>query len=133
MKKFFSAVLAVSAAGLLCSCGNNVKLDGKWEITAISGETVEATETAPYLEFNTATNEVHGHTSCNLMNGSYTLDKKKLTFGNMATTMMAGPDMELEREILDAINKSASVKPVSGERLQIFDANGNLLMELQKK
>ena len=67
------------------------------------------------------------------MNGSFSQDGKKLTFGNMATTMMAGPDMDLEREVLDAINKASSVKSVAGNKLQISDADGTLLMELQKK
>lgn len=133
MKGIISAALAVSAAMLLSSCAGNINLNGKWEIITLGGETVEATETDPYLEFNTETNEVHGHTGCNIMNGSFSQDGKKLTFGNMATTMMAGPDMALEREVLDAINKTASAKSVSGNRLQVFDANGNLLMELQKK
>ena len=67
------------------------------------------------------------------MNGSYSQDGKKLSFGNMATTMMAGPDMDLEREVLDAINKTASIKDMAGNKVQVFDANGNLIMELQKK
>ncbi|MBO8483222.1 MAG: META domain-containing protein [Bacteroidetes bacterium] len=133
MKKFISAVLAVSAAALFYSCSGNINLDGKWEIVSLGGEAVEATETDPYLEFNTETHEVHGHTGCNIMNGSFSQDGKKLTFGNMATTMMAGPDMDLEREVLDAINKASSVKSAAGNKLQISDADGTLLMELQKK
>ena len=51
----------------------------------------------------------------------------------MGTTMKAGPEMDLEREVLDAINKAASVKDTSGDKVQVFDANGNLIMELRKK
>lgn len=133
MKKITSAALAVSAAVLLTSCAGSVDLGGKWGIVSLDGETVKATETEPFLEFNTENNEVHGHTGCNIMNGTYSLDSKKLTFGNMATTMMAGPDMELERDVLDAINRTASVRKSGSDRLQVFDEEGNLLMELQKQ
>ncbi|MBO8471517.1 MAG: META domain-containing protein [Bacteroidetes bacterium] len=124
---------AVTAAILLGSCATGVNLSGKWEIVSLNGETVNAIETKPFLEFDTEKSEVHGNTGCNLMNGSYSQDGKKLSFGNMATTMMAGPDMDLEREVLDAINKTASIKDMAGNKVQVFDANGNLIMELQKK
>ena len=128
-----SILTAAAAVVLLASCGAGINLSGKWEIVKLNGEEVQATETKPFLEFNTEKSEVHGNTSCNIMNGSYTQDGKKLSFGNMATTMMAGPDMDLEREVLDAINKAASVKDTSGDKVQVFDANGNLIMELRKK
>lgn len=118
---------------LFSSCAGNVDLNGKWEIVSVGGETVEATETNPYLEFNTADGKVHGHTGCNLMNGKFTLDGKKLSFSDMATTMMAGPDMDLERSVLDAINSTASVKKASKDMVEVFDADGNQLMELRKK
>ena len=46
---------------------------------------------------------------------------------------MAGPDMELEGAVLDAINKTASVKNGSEGKILALDAEGNVLMELQKK
>lgn len=133
MKKFIATVFAASAALFMISCSGNVDLNGKWEIVTLNGEQVKAIETAPFLEFDTTEGKVHGNTSCNIMNGSYTQEGKKLSFGNMATTMMAGPDMDLEREVLDAINKTASIKDINGDRIQILDANGNIIMELQKK
>ena len=47
--------------------------------------------------------------------------------------MMAGPDMDLERSVLDAINSTASVKKASKDMVEVFDADGNQLMELRKK
>ncbi len=133
MKKIITAVIAASAALFMASCGGSIDLNGKWEITTLNGEQVKAVETTPFIEFNTAEGKVHGHTSCNIMNGSYTQDGKKLTFSKMATTMMAGPDMELEGAVLDAINKTASVKNGSEGKILALDAEGNVLMELQKK
>lgn len=133
MKRIISAAFAALALVFMTSCGSNLDLNGKWEIVTINGEPVKAIETSPFIEFDADKGEVHGNTSCNLMNGSYTQDGKKLTFGNMATTMMAGPDMDLERQVLDAINKTASIKDINGDKIQVLDANGNIIMELQKK
>ncbi len=132
MKKFIWTAFAASAM-LFSSCAGQSDLNGKWEIVTLGGEKVEATETNPYLEFNPAEGKVHGHTGCNLMNGTFSQDGKKLSFGNMATTMMAGPDMALESSVLDAINRTASVKKASDGKLELLDANGNPLMEIQKK
>ena len=133
MKKIITAVFAATSVLALASCGSNINLEGKWEIATLNGEQVKAIETNPFIEFNTEEGKVHGNTGCNIMNGSYTQEGSKLTFGNMATTMMAGPDMELEREVLDAIGKTASVKPGSEGTLRVFDAEGNQIMDLKKK
>ena len=67
------------------------------------------------------------------MNGSYVLDGKELTFGNMATTMMAGPEenMKAESAVLGAMRNVVSVK-ADGENLLLLDAEKNVLMELGK-
>ena len=67
------------------------------------------------------------------MNGSYTMDKKDFAFGNMATTMMAGPEenMKAERSVLDAMGKVARIK-ADGEKLLFLDEGKNVVMELGK-
>lgn len=116
----------------ISSCGTP-ELEGEWNIVSIDGNTVTAKETAPFIIFDTTEGRVHGNTSCNLMNGSFTQDGKKLSFGNMATTMMAGPDMDLERKVLDAVGRTATVKNGKEGTLLIYDADGKEVMVLQKK
>lgn len=126
-------ILAAASMAMLSACCGKTDLSGKWEIETLNGKEVTATETDPFIEFDTTEGRVHGFTGCNIMNGSFTQDGNKLTFGNMATTMMAGPDMDLEREVLDAINATASVKKASDGKLNVYDAEGNLLMVLDKE
>lgn len=125
-----SAVVTVLVAA---GCCGKTDLEGKWNITVLNGEVVAAVETDPFIEFDTESGKIHGHTGCNIMNGSFTVDGRKLTFDNVATTMMAGPDMELENGVLDAINATAGVKALDASKVQLIDAEGNVLMELERQ
>lgn len=127
--------LSIALAGIgLAACSTPVDLNGAWNIVEVNGEQITAVEEAPFIEFDTENQRVHGNTGVNIMNGSYTLDGEKLSLGKMATTMMAGPmeAMETERIILQTIEKSAKIK-ASGEDLQILDADGTVIMLLKKK
>lgn len=133
MKKTLIALfMALSMVFMSSCCNNNVAVDGKWNIVSINGEAVTALENTPFIEFDTENGKVHGHTSCNIMNGTFTIKGDKLTFGDMATTMMAGPDMPVETAVLDAVKATASVKKSADEKLQILDKDGNVLMTLAK-
>lgn len=133
MKKLMKLVGIALVSLAVASCNTSVDLSGKWEIAEVNGQTIEASEHTPFMEFDVDNSRVHGHTGVNIMNGSYTLDGNKLSLGKMATTMMAGPmeDMELERTILDTIEKSAKVK-AADNTLQILDADGKVIMVLKK-
>ena len=67
------------------------------------------------------------------MNGAYTMDGNKLTFGNMATTMMAGPEqnMKTEAAVLESLRNVNKVKGNS-ESLKFLDSEGKVVMELGK-
>ncbi|MDY7115532.1 META domain-containing protein [Halomonas sp. SSL-5] len=66
-----------------------------------------------------------GSTGCNRMMGDYERDGDRLTFDQVATTMMACPGevMELEREFLDALGEIASWQ-VEAENLTLLDDEG---------
>lgn len=133
MKKTLIALfMTLSMVFMSSCCNNNVAVDGKWNIVSINGEAVTVLENTPFIEFDTENGKVHGHTSCNIMNGTFTIKGDKLTFGDMATTMMAGPDMPVETAVLDAVKATASVKKSADEKLQILDKDGNVLMTLAK-
>ena len=135
MKKIIYTAIATATALFMSSCCNQPEVAGSWNIVSVNGTEVTLTgEEAPFMEFNTEENKIHGFTGCNIMNGQYTLEGKELSFGNVATTMMAGSEsnMKLEREVLDGISKAAEVK-ADGENLQILDAENNVLLVLKKK
>ena len=131
-KNILSACAVAASAVLMASCCGTPDIDGKWNILEANGEKITVIgDEKPYIEFNTEESKVHGYTGCNLMNGAYTQDGRKISFGNMATTMMAGPDenMKAERSVLDAIGKAVSVK-AEGENLLLLDEGKNIVMEL---
>ena len=131
MKKFL--VLA-AAAIMMASCCNNkaVELAGKWTISTVNGEEVSL-EKMPFIEFDTTAGKFHGNAGVNLMNGEFTQEGKKLTFGEAATTMMAGQDAEtaVERSILKNIEKVAAADKAE-ENVELKDAEGNVLFVLSR-
>lgn len=134
MKGIMTSVAMAATVFLMASCCSQPDLGGKWNVLKVNGEEVTVLgDEKPFVEFNTEESKVHGFTGCNIMNGAYTQDGKELTFGNMATTMMAGPEenMKTESAVLGAIAKVASVK-ADGENLLLLDEEKNVVMELGK-
>ena len=63
--------------------------------------------------------------------GSYTLDGERLTFGQMAGTMMACPQgMEQEKAFHDALAQTRDGVS-SAKRLELFDDTGNLAAQFE--
>ena len=135
MKKFLSVLeLGITFIAAISCCGTP-DIAGKWNILKVNGEDVSIVgdERSPFIEFNVSEKRVHGFTGCNIMNGAYTMDGNKLTFGNMATTMMAGPEqnMKTEAAVLESLRNVNKVKGNS-ESLKFLDSEGKVVMELGK-
>lgn len=67
-----------------------------------------------------------GHTSCNRMSGTYTLDGDKLTIGPVVTTRMACPRLQLEQEdrILTALELARTARVRADGLLELRDEDG---------
>lgn len=77
----------------------------KWELSIIDGEKVNGNSPI-YLEFS-KDNRVSGFIGCNRLTGSFTIENKtQIRFNQLATTMMACPemDMAIERQVLELLN-----------------------------
>lgn len=73
-----------------------------------------------------------GSAGCNRLLGGYRTDGGSLTMSSqMASTMMAcAPElMEQERAVVDAISRASRYR-IEGERLEILDADGSVLLAL---
>ena len=67
------------------------------------------------------------------MMGSYTLGGSKITFSQMAGTMMACPQgMDLERAFYAALARGATWR-IDGEKLGLFDAGGASVAEFESR
>lgn len=112
-------------------------LQGEWNITDVNGEAIpKGMEKQPFIAFDVKEQKVHGNVGCNLINGGFKTEEGNLlsiSFPAMASTMMACPDMETERKILDALNEVKSFGRLSGGGIGLYDANGILVLVLAKK
>lgn len=110
-------------------------INGKWNITKVEGAAVEVADKTPFISFNVAENAVHGNGGCNIINGSFSQEEgnpSSLKFGQMISTMMAGPGMETERKVLSAMNKVASFVVNEDGTLSLIDVADNEVLLLVK-
>ena len=141
MKKLLLGVasLCMMIGMMSCGCSNKTngtfEFGGKWVIVSVNGTQLGAMENTPFLEFNAAGKRVHGNAGCNIINGDYSQGKgteASLKFGDMLSTMMACPDGNTERKILDAIGKVAKYKVNKDGTASLFDTSGNEVLKLKK-
>ena len=110
-------------------------INGEWIISKVDGVVVEVADKTPFLSFNVADNAVHGNGGCNIINGSFSQEEgnaSSLKFGQMISTMMAGPGMETEGKVLEAMNKVTSFVVNEDGTLSLMDAGNNEVLLLVK-
>lgn len=75
-----------------------------------------------------------GHTSCNSMNGSYTLDGDRIRFSPPATTRMACAELQREQEdrILTALELAATARVRPDGLLELRDTEGRGLLRASR-
>lgn len=112
-------------------------LDGEWLIKEAGGEAVPAgMEKQPFLNFDLKDKRIYGNAGCNGINGGFvtsTENAKSISFPAVISTMMACPDMEVESRVLKAINEVKSFDVLSDGKVGLYDANGGLMLLLEKK
>lgn len=111
-------------------------LNGEWKIKEVNGEAIPSgMEKQPFIAFDVKKKTIHGNAGCNLINGGFetsTSNAKSISFPGVASTMMACPDMETEDKVLKAINEVKSFDVLSGGGIGLYDANGALVIVLEK-
>ena len=105
-----------------------------WRLAALPGQSVPAGNGAPTARFEGG--RVSGFSGCNRFLGSYTVDRDRLTIGNLAGTMMACSEsaMAVEKVFLAALSGTQAAN-VEGNRLSLTPAAGgtSLQFELEPK
>ena len=98
-----------------------------WKLTRLGTKTVvvSAKQREPHIILNSKTRRVVGLGGCNQLVGGYEVKGDKITFRQMAGTMMACRDgMDTEKALLAALQEAKQWKIV-GQHLEVHDANGN--------
>jgi heat shock protein HslJ len=123
MKRFLFPLLLIGL--LLASCNTNKNMDSDspfdpagdrqelisadWNFQTIYGQDIAAAEgrTTPHLKF-TEDGQVQGHTGCNPITGTYTLeDGLRIRFSDMATGMaFCGDEVGYESDLLEVLNQT---------------------------
>lgn len=113
------------------------ELQGKWLIHEVDGTEVPAgMEKQPFVEFDTTENRMHASAGCNVINGSFQADEKNpsgIKFSRVITTMMACPDMTIERKTLAALNATRSVGRTEEGGIALYDADHTPVMVLVRE
>ena len=108
-------------------CGRYVvddRLNDIWVLTRLGERTLTAEDFAkglPVIEFHLADNRVTGNAGCNRLSGSFQARGDKITFGQLATTRMACPNMAIEHEFLSMITDKTLRYAIDGGRLVLTD------------
>lgn len=110
-------------------------LAGEWIISALNGEAVKEMDKTPFLAFNIEEKRVHGNAGCNIINGGFSQEEgnaASLKFSQMISTMMACPDMEVETQVLKALDAVRSFVVNEDGTVSLLDENGNAQLTLVK-
>jgi uncharacterized membrane protein len=84
----------------------------------------------PQFEFNLTDMRFGGHAGCNTLSGSISVVSNKITFGSLMGTLMACPNMKIEKAIIEALNQK-TVK-YSIDKMKLTLVSGKTKMVLKK-
>lgn len=107
-------------------------LNGMWEVESI-GKTRVDHKCPPTLVIDLLEKRVHGHTGCNLFNGTIYQDPDKdvsVQFQDMKVTKMNCPTVDVETAMLVALERVERVQLDGDTRAMLCDADGNVLITL---
>lgn len=113
-------------------------LSGDWAIETVLGKNAVG-ETPPFIKFAPGENRIYGNNGCNVINAEYTQNAsdKKLSFSNIATTMMLCADSNItDTEIGEALDATRSFSLEIGEPDQLltfYNEKGQPVMTLMHR
>jgi uncharacterized lipoprotein YbaY/heat shock protein HslJ len=106
-----------------------------WKITTLNGKRVFTPDGARDVHFvlTAETRRMRGFGGCNSLSGGYELEGDRIKFIDIARTLMACTnDMETERELHEMYPRAARWK-ITGEVLQLSDANGEVIATFESR
>lgn len=140
MKKVFIMLLS----GILCVSCNTTRntlslsdLDGEWNIDEIKGLAIKANQDSPrpYIGFDTKQGIVYGYSGCNRFSSPINPKDKPGTikFGHMAGTMMACPDMETEKNVLQALSTVEKYRKAENDGIALCNSSNRPVIILKRR
>ena len=105
-------------------------LDGKWFIKEAMTTKIENelfADKKPVMIINVEKEIVVGNDGCNSFQGKIKVDKNKMTFGPMAGTLMACPNMEISDKITNAFSEKELTYALN-DSLILYDGDQPVLV-----
>lgn len=109
-------------------------INGQWDVTEIAGEKTK--DAGINIFFDIPELKVHGNSGCNYFNGTIEIDpyvSSSISFRNMAVTMRACPNLDLETKFLVSLEQVARVQINNAKHITLLDAKGKKIVELYKE
>ena len=110
-------------------------LEGTWLLQKMGGKSIDGKKFqrgTPELTFDTDALRINAHAGCNIMNGSFSMEEKAIHFSQMASTMMACPDMSLEEEFGKLVSGRILKYERKGDQLTLTHPGGQTLVYKKK-
>jgi len=125
------------AAGEECPApfANAPLRDTYWKLTYAGGQAVLPIEgqPEPHIVLRSEEERIAGSDGCNRLIGGYSVDGDTISFGQMASTMMACPGgMDVAKRLADALGAASGWRTL-GRRLELSDAAGRLLARFEAR
>ncbi|MCM1517772.1 MAG: META domain-containing protein [Pseudoflavonifractor sp.] len=109
-------------------------LHGEWTVSKLNDQPTDSMPGAPYvLTFDTGDNSFSCTTDCNGLAGSFVVAGNGLTFGDVLSTRMACPDMQVEAAISRLLPRVTSFGRLADGSLGLYDQDNNLILTLRRK
>lgn len=100
------------------------------EMTGFNLKKEKLMKGVPQFEFNLTDMRFLGHAGCNSISGNIDVVGNKITFGSLMGTLMACPNMKVEKAIIGALNQNTVTYSIDKMKLTIV--SGKTKMVLQK-
>ncbi len=127
------AIAAIAGCGSLGGDPKAAALEGSWVVEAFGGTTaLEPADPMVTTDLTLAAGKASGTGGVNSYGGTYTAENGgEITFSQMASTAMAGPEIAMEQEarFFSALEKTRRFE-FDGDRLVLSDAGNNTLVVL---
>jgi len=107
--------------------------DTHWTLISLNGADVAADSKGkkPFLVLDSKSRRVSGNGGCNRLTGKYEAKANRVTFGEMASTMMTCPTgMDTEKAFTKALEKVMTWK-ITGQELDLLDSSGKSLARFE--
>jgi len=117
-------------------CGKflyDIRLHDIWvmkEMTGFDLKKEKLMKGMPQFEFNLTDMRFAGHAGCNSISGPIDVVGNKITFGNLMGTLMACPNMKVEKAVVNALNQKTVTYSI--DKLKLTPVSGKTKMVFQK-